>query len=67
MGLRDSREYPRISAPIEALDEIMGIKSRKRRYEIANTPGFPAFKFGRRIYINLEKLQGWIDSQEKKG
>lgn len=37
--------------------------STDKVYELAKTPGFPAFPIGRSIRINKEELARWVSSQ----
>ena len=41
--------------------------SYRRWYEIAKTPGFPAFSVGRKIMISKNGLEKWIAEQMEKG
>lgn len=37
-------------------------------YQLVNSPGFyPAFRIGRKILINREKLQEWLNDQTAEG
>lgn len=40
--------------------------SRSTAYELVNTPGFPAFRIGKKILVNVERLKEWIKQQEVK-
>ena len=40
--------------------------SRPTAYELVNSPGFPAFRIGKKILINTERLKEWIKQQEVK-
>ena len=35
----------------------------KAVYSLANTPGFPALRLGKRIVIPVDGLRRWIDEQ----
>jgi len=37
--------------------------SRNQAYELKDTPGFPAFRIGKRVLINRELLQEWLNRQ----
>jgi hypothetical protein len=45
-------------------DKVLPL-SYRRWYEIARTPGFPAFSVGRKIMISRNGLEIWIADQIK--
>lgn len=41
---------------------------RNTAYDLVHSKGFyPAFKIGRKILVNLDKLKQWIDEQTNQG
>ena len=44
---------------VKELESYLNI-SRATSYELVNTPGFPAFRIGRKILVNIELLNHWI-------
>ena len=47
----------------EQMMVFLGI-GRSKAYELIHSEGFyPAFKIGRKILINVDKLNRWIDEQ----
>ena len=38
--------------------------SRATAYELVNMSGFPAFRVGRKILINSDRLKEWMRAQE---
>lgn len=49
--------------PMEA-KELLGI-GRNEIYRLCKTKGFPSCSFGKKYYINRQKLQEWADKQCK--
>lgn len=51
---------------VEQMAEMLGI-GRVKSYQLAHDPSFyPAFRIGRRIYINLDRLSDWMREQGEK-
>jgi len=47
---------------LKQLEQVMGI-SHNTALKLAHTPGFPSFYVGKRLMINREMLQAWMDQQ----
>lgn len=47
---------------ISQLAETLQI-SRNTAYALANKEGFPAFRIGKRMLVNREMLQAWMNQQ----
>lgn len=54
------RQFPAITLTVDELVEELHI-SRKIAYELVREPDFPSFNIGKRILINREGLQRWVD------
>ena len=50
---------------VHELREYLGI-GRATAYELVNSEDFPSFRIGRKILINVDALQEWIDQNTKK-
>ncbi len=57
-----SRQFPRMALTVEDLMDELQI-SRSKAYELVKKPDFPAFHIEKRILINREGLQRWMDEQ----
>lgn len=54
------------TATVEHMAIILGI-GRATAYELAHDPSFyPAFRIGRKILINLDRLDEWMKEQGAK-
>lgn len=53
MTVQDLMDYLRISKNVA--------------YELVRSKGFPAFRIGKKILINKDKLDEWIRLKEKEG
>lgn len=47
---------------IDEARNMLGV-GRSKIYELAHSAGFPAISIGRRIYINAQKLNEWVEKQ----
>jgi len=47
---------------VEQMAAALGI-SRNTAYALANEAGFPSFRVGKRLLVNREMLQVWMDRQ----
>lgn len=56
------RQFPRMALTVEDLMDELQI-SRAKAYELVKKPDFPAFHIEKRILINREGLQRWMDEQ----
>ena len=45
---------------VEETRKYLGV-SRTTIYELVNSKGFPSFRIGKRILVNADALQDWID------
>lgn len=52
-----------LGSPMQA-KEFLGV-GRNEIYNLCKTKGFPSFMIGSKYYVNLQKLQDWIDKQCK--
>ena len=50
---------------VSGLCDYLGI-GRATAYELVNSEGFPSFRIGKRILINVEALQEWIAKNIQK-
>ena len=50
---------------VEEMAEYLNI-GRKTAYELVNSKGFPSFRIGKRILVNVEKLNEWIYASIEK-
>ena len=50
---------------VRELCEYLGI-GRKTAYELVNSKDFPSFRIGKKILINTDALQEWIDQNIRK-
>lgn len=39
---------------------------RKTAYELVNSTGFPSFRIGKKILVNVDALQDWIQQNIQK-
>lgn len=47
---------------IEELPAVLKI-GRDKAYQLANSPGFPAIRLGKRILVSKIALEKWLESQ----
>ncbi len=50
---------------VSELSEYLGI-GRATAYELVNSDGFPSFRIGKKILINVDALEEWIKSNIQK-
>lgn len=50
---------------VHELSEYLGI-GRATAYELVNSDGFPSFRIGKKILVNADALQEWIDQNIRK-
>lgn len=53
---------PRMCLSVDEVAEKMGI-SRPMAFKLANSPGFPAVRIGRRIVVPAEAFTRWLNEQ----
>lgn len=58
----DREPVPSMAMSVKQMAKALGI-SRNQAYELKDTPGFPAFRIGKRVLINREMLQDWLNRQ----
>lgn len=57
-----SRAFPTMAMTVDDMAEELHI-SRPTAYELVKQEGFPSFTLGRRVLVNREGLQRWLDKQ----
>ena len=50
---------------VSELSEYLGI-GRATAYELVNSTGFPSFRIGKKILVNVDALQDWIHENIQK-
>ena len=55
-------KYPSMTLTVSQMAKILNI-SRNTAYELVKQPGFPCFHLGKRILINRDMLQSWLNDQ----
>ena len=61
------RTFPPLTLTVEDLIWELNI-SRPTAYALVKVKGFPSFTIGRRVLVNREKLQEWLNKQcEERG
>ena len=50
---------------VRELSEYLGI-GRATAYELVNSDGFPFFRIGKKILVNVDALQVWIEQNIQK-
>ena len=50
---------------VEETMKYLGV-SRSTIYELVNSKGFPSFRIGKKILVNVDALQEWIDQNIRK-
>lgn len=64
-GLADTITEPELepmALSLKQLEQVLGI-SHNTALKLAHTPGFPSFRVGKRMMINRELLQEWMNEQ----
>lgn len=54
--------YPSLTLSVEQMAAVLNI-SRNTAYELVKRPGFPCFHVGKRILVNRDMLQVWLNNQ----
>lgn len=52
----------KLTYDVDDLRELTGL-GKNQCYQLCNTPGFPAFRVGKRILIPVESLNEWLREQ----
>ena len=53
---------PSLTLSVEQMAAVLNI-SRNTAYELVKHPGFPCFHVGKRILVNRDMLQVWLNNQ----
>lgn len=56
------RGGPQLTLTVDQMAKVMNI-SRNTAYELVKQPGFPCFHVGKRILVNRDMLQTWLNDQ----
>ena len=56
------RGGPQLTLTVDQMAKVMNI-SRNTAYELVKQPGFPCFHVGKRILVNRDMLQAWLNDQ----
>lgn len=56
---------PKKTLSVNELSEYLGI-GRATAYELVNSDGFPSFRIGKKILINVDALHQWINDNIQK-
>ena len=64
-SLPGSTSAPRMTLTVEEMADELHL-SRPMAYELVKDPGFPSFRIGKRILVNRQGLQRWIDAQSDR-
>ena len=57
---KGSERMEKRTLTVSELQAELGI-ARTTAYELVNSKGFPAFRIGKKILVNAEKLREWIE------
>ena len=57
-----NHSHPSLTLTVPQMAKVMNI-SRNTAYELVKQPGFPCFHVGKRILVNRDMLQTWLDDQ----
>lgn len=55
----------KMTITVNELSKYLGI-SRSIAYELVNSDGFPSFRIGKKILINVDALRDWINQNIEK-
>ncbi|MGN0745933.1 MAG: helix-turn-helix domain-containing protein [Aristaeellaceae bacterium] len=58
------RECSPMTLTVQQMAKVLNI-SRNVAYDLTREPGFPCFRLGKKILINRELLQEWLNCQCK--
>lgn len=50
---------------VEEIKKIFSC-SKNTAYAIMNTPGFPSFRIGRKVYVEAKELETWVTKNRHK-
>lgn len=54
---------PKANLTVKEMMDFLNV-SRATAYELVNRAGFPAFRIGRKILVNADRLKAWMQEQE---
>ena len=57
-----NHSHPSLTLTVPQMAKEMNI-SRNTAYELTKQKGFPCFRVGKRVLINRDMLQAWLDEQ----
>ena len=60
-----NHSHPSLTLTVPQMEKEMNI-SRNTAYELVKQPGFPCFHVGKRILVNRDMLQEWLNDQCSK-
>ena len=55
----------KMTMTVSELSKYLGI-GRATAYELVNSEGFPSFRIGKKILINVDALKDWINQNIQK-
>lgn len=61
----DLSNTPPLTISVTAMGKMLNI-SRKTAYLLANEPGFPSLRVGRRLMVNYRALLQWVEDNTAK-
>ncbi len=50
---------------VKDIEEIFGC-GRNKAYELMKSPGFPAIRIGKNLYVSKEELEKWLEDYTGK-
>ena len=50
---------------VKDIEKIFGC-GRNKAYELMKSPGFPAIRIGKNLYVSKEELEKWIEDYSGK-
>lgn len=60
--VRNDNQNPSLTLTVPQMAKELNI-SRNTAYELTKQKGFPCFRVGKRVLINRDMLQAWLDEQ----
>ena len=60
--VRNDNQNPSLTLSVQQMAKELNI-SRNTAYELTKQKGFPCFRVGKRVLINRDMLQAWLDEQ----
>ena len=59
---KQNNRFPSLTLTVPQMAKELNI-SRNTAYELTKQPGFPCFHVGKRILVNRDMLQTWLNDQ----